>query len=286
MTTGRAPASPPGGKARGETPTTLAAQCIRALLDRVAMPRHRHSAHIAELLDLSYHQAHRRLIGKAPWSLEELQTVAMNHGETLADLFAEQKSSTFEPAVLITGQLRVTCRLWPGPPLALHRPGDLIAVKGGLEWVVMVAGDTTMPHACAIRRLVIEPTPHRARRFAILDDDSGVAQALASGLMALGYEAAAFVTEAQLEAALQLDNFDGYIIDWVLPTGTAEPLIGRLRARSASCPIALLTGKAGSKDLDETALATAIEQHGLLFLQKPVTALLAASQFSAAFATR
>ena len=44
--------------------------------------------------------------------------------------------------------------------------------------------------------------------------------------------------------------------------------------------------KAGSKEVDEKELVAAIEQHGLLFLQKPVTASIAASQFSAAFANR
>jgi hypothetical protein len=57
-----------------------------------------------------------------------------------------------------------------------------------------------------------------------------------------------------------------------LPNGTAEALVAKLRSQSAACPIALLTGKAGSKDVDEKALVAAIEQHGLLFLQKPVVA--------------
>ena len=283
----RAP-SPTGStdSPRADAPSSLAAQCIRALLDRASLPRHRHSAHIAGLLKLSYHQAHRRMTGSAPWSLEELQAVASHHGETLMDLFGEQKSTDYETAVLIAGPLRVTCRLWPGQPLAQHRPGDLIALKGGSEWVVMVAGDTPTPQACTVRRLIIEPKPDRPRRFAILDDDIDVACGLAAGLIELGFEASAFATEAQLEAALQFDSFDGYVIDWVLATGTAEALVARLRNQSANCPIALLTGKAGTQELDEKALVTAIEQHGLLFLQKPVTALLAASQFSAGFANR
>jgi len=40
------------------------------------------------------------------------------------------------------------------------------------------------------------------------------------------------------------------------------------------------------KEVDEKELVAAIEQHGLLFLQKPVMASIAASQFSAAFANR
>lgn len=283
----RSAAPPPGSSIpSADGHSSLAALCIRALLDRASLPRHRHSAHIAALLKLSYHQAHRRLTGSAPWSLEELQAVASHHGETLVDLFGEQKSADYETAVLIAGPLRVTCRLWPGPSLAQHRPGDLIALKGGSEWVVMVAGDAPTPQACTVRRLIIEPKPDRPRRFAILDDDFDVARGLAAGLVELGFEASAFATEAQLEAALQFDSFDGYVIDWVLANGTAEALVGRLRSQSATCPIALLTGKAGSQEVDEKDLVAAIEQHGLLFLQKPVTASIAASQFSAVFANR
>ena len=283
-----ATSSPPSGPdpQRADAPASLAAQCVRTLLDRAALPRHRHSAHIAGLLNLSYHQAHRRLSGIAPWSIEELQAVAAHHGETLVDLFGDQKSADYEPAVLIAGPLRVTCRVWPGQLLAQHRPGDLIALKGGSEWVVMVAGETPTPHAFTVRRLIVEPKPDRPRRFAILDDDLEVARALAAGFVELGYEAVAFSGEAQLEAALQFDAFDGYVIDWVLANGTAEDLVARLRSQSATTPIALLTGKAGTKDVDEKALVAAIEKHGLLFLQKPVTASLAASQFNAAFANR
>jgi ActR/RegA family two-component response regulator len=284
----------------------LAAQCVRALLDRAALPRHRHSAHIATLLQLSYHQAHRRTNGSAPWSVEELQAVAAHHGETLVDLFGQQQSADYETAVLIAGPLRVNCRLWPGQLLAQHRPGDLIAIKGGTEWVVMVAGDTPTPQACTVRRLIVEPAPDRPRRFAVVDDDAGVAQGLASGLVDQGYEAVAFTTAAQLEAALKADSFDGFVIDWVLgggqakgqgngqakgqtkgqASGTALALLSKLRSLSPSCPIALLTGKVGTPEVNEQEMADAIQRLNLLFMQKPVTAALAASQFSAWFASR
>ena len=265
----RSTTQPPSTESpKAEDQGSLAANCIRALLDRAALPRHRHSGHISGLLNLSYHQAHRRMTG------------------TLVDLFREQKSADYETALLIAGPLRVTCRLWPGQPLAQHRPGDLIAIKGGSEWVVMVAGDTPTRQAFTVKRLIIEPKPDRPRRFAILDDDIDVARGLAAGLTELGFEATAFSTEAQLEAAMQFDSFDAYVIDWVLASGTADALVAKLRSQSATCPIALLTGKAGSKDVDEKELVAAIEQHGLLFLQKPVTASIAASQFGAAFANR
>lgn len=264
----------------------MAASCIRALLDRAALPRHRHSGHISGLLGLSYHQAHRRMTGAAPWSLEELQAVAAHHGETLVDLFREQRSADSEAALLIAGPLRVTCRIWPGQPSAQHRAGDLIAIKGGSEWVVMVAGDTPTRQSFAVKRLIIDSMPDRPRRFAILDDDIVMARELATGLIALGFEAVAFATEAELDLALQFGDFDAYIMDWTIASGTTQALIAKLRSHSATSPIALLTGKAASKDVDEKELVAAIKQYGLLFLQKPVSASIAASQFGAAFANR
>ena len=74
------------------------------------------------------------------------------------------------------------------------------------------------------------------------------------------------------------------MIDWVLPNGTAKVFVAKLRSQSATCLIALLTGKAGSKEVD--ARVAAMGHHGLLFLPKPVLASIAASLFSAAFANR
>ena len=74
------------------------------------------------------------------------------------------------------------------------------------------------------------------------------------------------------------------MIDWVLPNGTAKVFVAKLRSQSATCLIALLTGKAGSKEVD--ARVATIEHHGLLFLPKPVLASITASLFSAAFANR
>lgn len=226
------------------------------------------------------------MLGTAPWSVDELHAVVTHHGATLTDLFSGIRGTDYEAAVLIAGALRVSCRILPGSPVEQHRSGELIAVRGGSEWVVVMAGDTPTSQAFTVRRIIIEPKPERPRRIAILDDDFDIASGLAAGFVELGYEATAFASEDELDATLQFDTFDGYVIDWVLANGTAEALVARVRSHSATCPIALLTGKAGTKNFDEKALVTAIEQHGLLFLQKPVTASLAASQFNASFANR
>jgi hypothetical protein len=76
----------------------------------------------------------------APHSMAELQAVATHLGETGDDLLGEPKSADYEIPVLI-------------------------AIKGGTEWVVMVAGDTPTPQSCSVMRPIIEPKPDRPPTF-------------------------------------------------------------------------------------------------------------------------
>lgn len=146
-----------------------------------------------------------------------------------------------------------------------------------------MTGDAPAPQACTVKHLIIEPKPDRPRRLAILDRDIEVARGLAVGLVELDYEATAFATQAQLEAALQFEGFDGYMMDGVLSTGTAEALIAKLRSQRASCPIGLVADQEGTAAEDEKALVAAIQQHRLHFLQEPVAPSIVASQLSSAF---
>jgi len=150
----------------------------------------------------------------------------------------------------------------------------------------MVAGDPPTPHAYTGKRLIIDPNPHRWRRFPIPNDDIDVARGLAADLVQLRFEATAFATEAQLEATTQFLSFDPCVIDGVLPNGAADQLLPRLCSQNATCPTALLTGKADKTDIDERKLVAAIKKHGQLFLQKPATISIAASWFRTAFANR
>jgi DNA-binding NtrC family response regulator len=83
-----------------------------------------------------------------------------------------------------------------------------------------------------------------------------------------------------------VDTFDGFVVDWVMGGGTAFGLLSKLRSQNPGSPIALLTGTVGVPGADANEMAAAIQQLGLLFMQKPVTAAIAASQFSAWFAGR
>src|SRR6476620_12322779 len=85
MPTTPEPLTPDGGGPAGDAPS-LAVSFVRALMDRHGLPKYRQSAWLADALGLSYSQAHRRMTGASPWSLEDLARVAALFGESLADV--------------------------------------------------------------------------------------------------------------------------------------------------------------------------------------------------------
>src|SRR6476646_238830 len=98
----------------GRAPPSLAVSCVRALMERHGLPKYRQSAWLAEAIGLSYVQAHRRMSGTSPWSLEDLAQVAGLFGESLVDLVSLGLPQSSVPAVINVGSARVACQLWLG----------------------------------------------------------------------------------------------------------------------------------------------------------------------------
>src|SRR5215217_6144374 len=100
-----------------EPAPSLAVACVRALMERHGLPKYRQSAWLAHATGLSYSQAHRRMTGASPWSLEDLARVAGLFGETLADVVFLAQPRTSVPAVVAIGAARLPCQLWLGDPV-------------------------------------------------------------------------------------------------------------------------------------------------------------------------
>jgi hypothetical protein len=139
-----------------EEPQSLAARCIRQLLDRHGLPRYRHSSTIAEVLGISKVQAHRRAVGAAAWSLEEMAALAEHFKEPLCDVVGPDEPHDSHEALLTIGALRTPCRVWLGKLVEHKMPVRFVAVGAPGNWQVMLSTDTQLFPAIAVRRLVLQ----------------------------------------------------------------------------------------------------------------------------------
>src|SRR3954454_15461470 len=117
------PSEPPDPPpASGPEPTSLAVACVRSLLERHGLPRYRQSAWLADAMGLSYSQAHRRMSGASPWTLEDLAKVAALFGETLADVVSTLEPGGAVAGTMTVGAAQIPCRMWLGD--AVERQGS------------------------------------------------------------------------------------------------------------------------------------------------------------------
>lgn len=268
------------------TETTLAARCVRALLDRHGVSRRKHSAVVTKVLKLSYSQGNRRLTTDATWALEELRALAEHYGESLSELVSLGQADDTMAATLQVGSTSFPCRIVRGP--AVHRPsrGALVAAKVDARWQVLPAEPSLATQAYDIKRLIMEPPSAISRRIAVLDVHADSARTMAASLQASGFEPVEFTSLERIAAAVTTDRFDGYVLDWIVATNgvrrTARDFVASIRAHDAHCPIIVLTGEVRTGIADEADIAAAMAKYHFKFFEKParlpiISAALASS---------
>ena len=113
-----------------------------------------------------------------------------------------------------------------------------------------------------------EPSPGRAYRILLVDDDDAVRDVLAEGLIELGH---AVLRVASAGAALALidagERFDALVTDLSMPDMDGLALIAECHLRRPHCPAILLTGHA-----TDPALFAAATPGGVTLMRKPVPA--------------
>ena len=109
---------------------------------------------------------------------------------------------------------------------------------------------------------------------AVLDDmdaDILAAVLVRQGLFALPYE-----SPSELLAALPNEEFDAFVLDWVLGDDDCMKVIETIRQRSATVPIIVLTGHAEY----ESALQQALRIQGVYYIGKPTPGSILALQIT------
>jgi DNA-binding response OmpR family regulator len=123
-----------------------------------------------------------------------------------------------------------------------------------------------------VEQILIRPrdAPESSPVIAIVDDDPLLTAEMCSYFHSHGYIARPYNTEATFRAALGENVFDGFIVDWLLETGTAEAIIQSIRqSRHGDAPILLLTGKLVTGEANEDEVARVIQQYDVKPFEKP-----------------
>jgi ActR/RegA family two-component response regulator len=270
-------ASAPREPAGSSGAPSFAVTCVRALMERHGLPKYRQSPWLADALGLSYSQAHRRMTGASPWTLEDLARVAALFGESLPDVVSHVQPRTSVAGVMKVGDARLPCELWIGDPLDAPRPDAVVAVKTSSGWSAVPAREAEGV-IYRIERLEARPDATVRRPIAVLDDDQDLTDSICAHLEASGYDARPFYRTADLLSSAAGQRCDGYIVDWIVGEKSTLHLIGSLRAQDAKCPIVVLTAQVLSGVVDEAEIADAVKRYDLVFSEKPVrTSILAAT---------
>jgi len=268
------PTRPPvEGEAPAEPATSIN---VRRFLVSHGVKEHNHASEIARIINVDRSQSYRRLKGDVSWSHTDLRAIAHHFGAADDHLLPRddlarqaQAAGDAVPAVIRVAHLPPTGLLVPGAELAAGESSDLVAIRIGSTWEVHVNGEEPFgARRHAIEALTIRSHPHL--QVALLEDDTGAAEALVEAFRPLGIVATPYADAGTLRAALAHRTFDAYVLDWLLADGTAAGIVEEIRGHRAHIPILVVTGALMADSEMEKSLLELSAQWNFSTLDKPV----------------
>lgn len=250
---------------------------VKEMMLRNSVPERQQSKKLADILNLSYSQAHRKLNGGVDWTVSQLQIVADFFGESLGAIGLGAGDIAHNAPLrahlsLSAESTRYACLVWVGEQLSPSAKVDFVALRDGEEWHVV---DPSRCPEKALRfrvnklELVVKVPP--VPLVAVIDDDRDFTDNMCEFLNESGFQAQAFYNAPALERAMEDRSYDGYVIDWILGDKTAESLIRKIRlAATQDVPIYLLTGEVVTGLVEESEAARVIKQFGVQWKEKPI----------------
>jgi CheY-like chemotaxis protein len=150
---------------------------------------------------------------------------------------------------------------------------DFVALQWQGEWIV-----TEREHAREGRTYPVDvielrssqPTVYAAR-IAVVDDSVDVAETVCEYFLEKGVNAIPYHDGASFRKALEVEDFDAYILDWMLGDQTAAELVRGIRSsENGDAPIFLLTGKISTGEASEDEIAHIVSHYNARCEEKPV----------------
>jgi CheY-like chemotaxis protein len=264
---------------------------VRELMERHRIGERKQSSKLAEMLEMGYSEAHRKMQGKGVWTITHLCKVAQALGEPVSALIGHAGrpdmpgATTCRDATFTVGTREFPCLAWIGDAIsAAHRP-ELVAVQVAGAWRVVDAAAAPSGVLHPVEKIEIRPRELNRPKVAIVDDEHDSADAVRDYLNEVGYAAFAFYTPQCVRDAMRTTVFDAYVIDWMLGSETSEDLVRHIRTITATTtPIMLLTGKLVSGQADQSELGRAMVRFNLLWHEKPAKQAIIVAELKKALA--
>ncbi|MEB7887275.1 helix-turn-helix domain-containing protein [Serratia fonticola] len=252
---------------------------VRELFLQHGIGKRQHAKELSRILDLSFSHAHRKLKGQSPWTLEQINSVALALGETpasIVDILPESEpvgSTVAQDAIFSVAGVALPCVAHISSELMGSKQAEFVGLQQDGQWSVYRAGEAPQGKYFAVELIEIRPGLSEDDRLsiAVLDDAHQAADELTKYLNSQGFNAVAFYDVSSFCQALAKSPFDGYVVDWLIGHETAQACIETIRTSDhADAPILVLTGQLGT-DLRESEIARAMRDYDVLGpYEKPV----------------
>ncbi|KVD88133.1 two-component system response regulator [Burkholderia sp. ABCPW 14] len=256
----------------------ITATKVRDLLTRTGIPPRSHNTTIANILGLSFSVVTRKMKGQIPWNLSQLQDIASYFGVPPAILLDDKgaQSSTIvemHDATLVIETRRFRCRAAISTKASSQVESDFVALQWQDNWIVYEKKQAPAGRTYPVEVIELRSSESSAYevRIAVVDDSPDVAETICEYFAEKGITAIAYYDSASLRKALEVEDFDGYILDWMLGAETAAGLVRGIRASdNPDAPIFLLTGKISTGEASEDEIADIVSNFNARCEEKPV----------------
>lgn len=252
---------------------------VRELFLHHGIGKRQHAKELSRILDLSFSHAHRKLKGQSPWTLEQINSVAVALGETpaaIVDILSESdplEKAMVQNAIFLIAGVALPCVAHIGHELVGGRLAEYVALQQDEQWVIYLADEAPVGKRYGVQLIEIRSGHIEDERLsiAVLDDAHQAADELTKYLNSQGFNAVAFYDVNSFCQALYRSPFDGYVVDWLIGQETAQTCIETIRTSDhPDAPILVLTGQLGT-DLRESEIARAMRDYDVLGpYEKPV----------------
>lgn len=235
------------------------------LFERKGIEKRKQASTMADILGIKYQSAKQKLDGKRGIFYGEVKSVYNYFHESL------EETKPYN-GIFIVNDMHVRCNIIVSEEkVDTKEPGINYAYLHKNYYVVNPTGVKFDKDMKRVIRMDFLPAP----KLAILDNDKELLELIKSVSNRYGIDASVYETAQEMMQAIDKEDYDGYVIDWLLDySENSEEVIRKIRSKSEIVPIVLLTGQLNQH---EREIGETIVEYGVELVEKPTRVFILSS---------